>query len=169
MKKIIFSLLVISGLVACESKTSKSDSPIPANAFGYTIDSSDNINTVKKAINAGVNSDTAVFLTIYADTAAIYDNMNKQTIHENMNMAKVFKSKGITMRLEKMIDIWETIIFKEGNRPYTDHVNVYFDASFIKGSQTVTTRINAIFAFKDGKIIREWDTYDSAPLVELFK
>ena len=169
MKKIFFSLLVITSIVACESKTEKTANSTPANAFGYAIDSTENINTVIKAINAGVSSDSAVFVSIYADTAVIYDNMNKQTIFDNMKMASLFKSKGITMKLEHINDIWETVSYKPDNRGITNYVNVYFDASFTKGTQKLTTRINAVFAFKDGKIVTEWDTYDSAPLVELLK
>ena len=35
------------------------------------------------------------FVSIYADSAVVYDNMNKQTIFDNMKMAAFFKSKGI--------------------------------------------------------------------------
>ncbi len=169
MKKILFALLVISGLVACQSKTENTANTVPADAFGYTLHNSENINTVKKAIDAGTISDTAVFVKIYSDTAIIYDNMTKQTIYENMKMVSLLKSKGITLKLEKINDIWETISMKPDSRAFSDYVNSYFDASFIKGDQKITTRVNAVFALKDGKIVREWDTYDSAPLVELLK
>ena len=169
MKKMIFSLLVISGFIACQPKTENTVNSVPTNAFGYTIDSSENISTVVKAINAGVNFDTTMFRSIYSDTATIYDNMNKQTVSENMNMASVFKSKGITMKLEKINDIWETVSFKPDYRGITNYVNVYFNVSFIKGDQQSNVRINAVFAFKDGKIVHEWDTYDSAPVAEMFK
>lgn len=169
MKKIIFSLFIITFIVACQPKVENTASPIPAEAFGYTLNSSENINTVKKALDAGVASDSAVFVQIYADSAAIYDNMNKQTIFDNMKMAALFKSKGITMKLEKINDIWETVSFKPDSRQFTDYVNVYFDASFTKGTQKNTIRVNAVFGFKDGKIVTEWDTYDSAPILELMK
>jgi hypothetical protein len=169
MKKIILSLIVMTSLVACESKTEKTANAVPVDAFGYTLGSSENINTAKKAIDAGVASDSAVFVSIYADSAAVYDNMNKQTIFENMKLANFFRSKGITMKLEKINQIWETVDFKPDERGISNYVNVYFDASFTKGTQKMVTRINAVFAFKNGKIVTEWDTYDSAPILELIK
>ena len=176
MKKVFLSAVIVSALFACGTKTennatasSTASTTVPAEAFGYTLNSSENINTAKKAINAGANLDTTTLKSVYADTAEIYDNMNKQTIFDNMKMASMFKSKGITLKIEKIGDIWETVSFKEDGRPFTNYVNVYFDASFIKGTQKSTVRINAVFAFKDGKIVREWDTYDSAPVVEMLK
>ena len=169
MKKIVGALLVVISIAACQSKTEQTANTVPSEAFGYTLNNSENINTVKKAIDAGIASDSAVFVSIYADSAAIYDNMTKQTIFDNMKMASALRSKGITMKLEKINDIWETISFKADNRDYSDYVNVYFDASFIKGTQKLTTRINAVFAFKNGKIVTEWDTYDSAPMAALLK
>ena len=169
MKKIVGALLVVMSITACQSKTEQTGNTVPSEAFGYTLNNSENINSVKKAIDAGIASDSAVFVSLYADSAAIYDNMTKQTVSENMKMASALRSQGITMKLEKINDIWETISFKADNRAFTDYVNVYFDASFIKGTQKSTVRINAVFAFKDGKIVKEWDTYDSAPVVEMFK
>lgn len=169
MKKMIFSLLVITGFIACQPKTENTVNSAPSNAFGYVIDSSENINTVVKAINAGANFDTSLFKSIYSDTAVIYDNMNKQTVSENMKMASVFKANGLTMKLEKINDIWETVNYQPDDRGLTNYVNVYFNVNFIKGSQQSNIRVNAVFAFKDGKIVREWDTYDSAPVAEMFK
>ena len=176
MKKVLFSAVIVSALFACGTKTestatstASATASVPAEAFGYTLNSSENINTVKKAINAGTNFDTTTFKTLYSDTATIYDNRTKQTVVDNMKMASVFKSKGVTMKVESIGDIWETISFKPDSRDFTDYVNVYFDASFIKGTQKSTVRVNAVFALKDGKIVREWDTYDSAPVMEMLK
>ena len=176
MKKVLFGAMIASTLFACgtntentASSTTSNTPAIPAEAFGYTLNSSENINTVKKAIQAGANLDTTFFRSIYADTATIYDNRNKQTIFDNMKMASVFKTKGVTMKIDKFNDIWETIIIKEDERSFKDYVNVFFDATFTKGTQNATVRINAVFAFKDAKIVSEWDTYDSAPVVEMLK
>ena len=91
MKKVIGSLLVISGFIACQPKTEKSVNSAPSNAFGYVIDSSENINTVVKAINAGANFDTSIFKSIYSDTAVIYDNMKKQLTEytEDLKQCKI--------------------------------------------------------------------------------
>jgi len=174
MKKVLLSAVVISALLACGTKTESTSSSttsttVPTEAFGYTLSSSENINTVKKALEAGANSDTATFKTLYADTATIYDNRNKLTVAETMKMADFFKSKGVTMKIESINDIWETVGFKEDERSFKHYVNVYFDATFFKGTQKSTVRINAVFAFKDGKIVREWDTYDTAPVAEFLK
>jgi hypothetical protein len=169
MKKVLLSAIIATTLFVCgtsNAQNAKSNN-YPANAVGYTLNSSENINTVKKAINAGITSDSAVFMKIYEDTAAIYDNMTKQSIFENMKMAAFFKSKGVTMKLEKINAIWETVGNKPDDIGITNYVNVYFDASLISATKKVTTRFNAVFAFKNGKIVREWDTYDSAPLMEV--
>jgi hypothetical protein len=178
MKKVLFTTIIATALFACATSGDKnstttanatSPSSYPANAVGYTLDSSENINTVKKAINAGVNSDTVVFKAIYADTAVIYDNMTKQSVADNMKLAAFFKSKGAVMSLEKINAIWETISNKPDEIGITDYVNVYFNASMTRGTKKITFRINAVFAFVNGKIVREWDTYDTAPLVEILK
>lgn len=169
MKKIIFSLFVITSLVACESKTENTANTIPTNAVGYDLDSSENINTAKKALDAGVNSDSAAFIAIYADTTVIYDNMNKQTIYDNMKMSAFFKSKGITMKLEKINAIWESVNFKADEIGVFNFVSLYADVSFTKETKKVIVRMNGVFAFKNGKIVREWDTYDSAPIMDLMK
>jgi hypothetical protein len=99
-----------------------------------------------------------------------------------------FPTKGLEVRSELEVSIWEkaslaamaqrywadnmvsvTVSFKPDSRQFTDYVNVYFDASFTKGIQKNTIRVNAVFGFKDGKIVTEWDTYDSAPILELMK
>ena len=131
MKKIIFSLFVITSLVACESKTEKTANAIPTNAVGYDLDSSENINTAKKALDAGVTSDSAAFIAIYADTTVIYDNMNKQTIYDNMKMSAFFKSQGVTMKLEKINAIWESVNFKADEIGVFNYVNLYADTYFI--------------------------------------
>jgi hypothetical protein len=178
MKKVLLSAIITTALFACGTSGDKTSTSTanpatpgnyPANAVGYTLDSSANINTVKKAINAGISSDSVAFMEIYADTTAIYDNMHKQTIFENMKMAAFFKSKGVTMSLDKINAIWETVSNKPDDIGITNYVNVYFDASLTSATKKVTTRFNAVFAFKNGKIVREWDTYDSAPLMEVLK
>ena len=84
MKKIVGALLVVISIAACQSKTEQTANTVPSEADGYTLSNSENINTVKKAIDAGIASDSAVFVSIYADSAAIYDNMTKQTIFDNI-------------------------------------------------------------------------------------
>ena len=71
------------------------------------------------------------------------------------------------MKLEKINAILETVGNKPDDIGITNYVNVYFDASLISATKKVTTRFNVVFAFKNGKIVREWDTYDSAPLMEV--
>ena len=44
-----------------------------------------------------------------------------------------------------------------------------YEASLTKETKKVIVRINGVFAFKNGKIVREWDTYDTAPFMELLK
>lgn len=170
MKKMILSLLVITSMIACESKTEKiATSAIPSNAGGYDLDSSENINIAKKAIEAGISADSVTFTSIYADTATIFDNKNKQTIFESLKMAPFFKSKGVIMKLENINVIWESVNFKADDLGVTNYVHAYLDASLTKGTKKVIVGINAVFAFKNGKIVREWDTYDTAPFMELLK
>jgi len=169
MKKTLLSLIVITSLIACETKTNTATNSYPANAAGYNLDSSDNIVTTKKAIEAGLISDTATAKLCYEDTATVYDNQNKQTIAESMQVANTFKAKGVTFKLENINAIWEGVKNTEDELGVKNYVSVYFTASISKGDKKVVVGFNAIFAFKNGKIIREWDTYDTAPIMELLK
>ena len=169
MKKLFLSVLVITSLIACETKTNTTSNNYPANAVGYNIDSSENIITTKKAIDAGLISDTATAKLCYADSAIVYDNQNKQTIAESMQVANFLKSKGVVIKLGNINAIWESVKNKEDDLGVKNYVSVYFDASVIKGDKKVKVGFNAIFAFKDGKIIREWDTYDTSPIMGLLK
>ena len=169
MKKILCSLMVITSLIACETKTNTAANNFPVNATGYNLDSSDNIVAVKKAIDAGMHSDTAEAKLVYADTATVYDNKTKQTLAENMQMSNFFKTKGATIKVDKINFIWESVNNKEDSNGVKNFVFVYMDASVTKGDKKVVVGINAVFAFKNGKIVTEWDTYDSAPIMDLIK
>jgi len=172
MKKLLLCFLVSASLIACtnqETKTNKATNSYPANAVGYNLDSSENIVTTKRAIEAGLISDTATAKFCYEDTATVYDNQNKQTIAESMQVANTFKAKGVTFKLEKINAIWENVLNIEDDLGVKNYVSVYFTASIYKADKKVVIGFNAIFAFKNGKIIREWDTYDTAPILELLK
>jgi predicted ester cyclase len=48
-------------------------------------------------------------------------------------------------------------------------VFTYYDATFSRGGKSVVINYNMIFAIKDGKVVEEWDIYDSAPIMNLLK
>ena len=169
MKKVIFTALVATTLFACQSKTEKSGVTYPANATAYSVKASDNIETVKKALTAGLSSDSATTKLLYADSAVIYDNNTKQTLSENMKLAGILKSQGVTIKLESIDEIWEGIPNKPAKNGATSFVHVYMTTSFTKAGKKVDCFMNALFSFKDGKIIEEWGIYDASEIVELVK
>lgn len=170
MKKLMASFALVTTLFACQSKTeTAATSNYPSNATGYNIDSSANIETVKKALTAGLSYDTATTKTLYVDTATVWDNKTKQTLAQNMQIAGFFKSKGAVIKLERIENIWESVRNKQDVDGSQSYVHVYMTVSVTRGDKKIEAIMNAVFAFNNGKIIQEWDLYDTSEIMELLK
>ena len=172
MKKLLLSFLVLTSMIACttkESKTENSSNNYPANASGYNLDNSDHINIAMNATKAGISFDTTTLRTFYSDNAEIVDNKITQSLNEYIkSWSQVFGS-GVTVKLDSIPVIWESVRNKEDKMGIKNYVHGYVFATATRGGKKVGFISNFVYAFKDGKIVKEWDTYDSAPIVELLK
>jgi hypothetical protein len=110
------------------------------------------------------------FKSNFAPGAILHDNMNDQTIDENVKMLEGLKTKGITVVLDEKPLIWEAINDKPDEKTgITNYVICYYEVTFARNGKSAKINYNMIFAMKDGKVQEEWDTYDSAPIAELLK
>ena len=167
MKKVLLSLLVTATLLACKDQQTTSATPVP-NASGYTLDSSANIDLVKKSNAAGTSGDAATYKSTYADSAVFHDNMNKMTLSQNLEMVDQFKKAGVKFSVEYNA-LWETIGNKPDEKGVSNYVLAYLTSSFTKGDKTVKIAQFQVDAIKDGKIVEEWIIYDPTELVALLK
>jgi hypothetical protein len=172
MKKTI-ALIALTGLlfVSCkkEEKTAETAVKNP-NLIGINISKSDNIEIVKKLNVMATTYDFANFKSNFTADAILHDNMNDVTIDENIKMLETLKSKGITVKLDEKPLIWESIRDKPNEKTgISNYVISYYELTFARNGKSAKINFNMVFAMKDGKVQEEWDTYDSAPLLELLK
>ena len=172
MKKTI-SLIALVGLLFISCKKEGTASTVEAknpDQIGITVSKSANIEMVKKLTAMAENSDFPNFKANFAPKAVIHDNMNDINIDENIKMLEDIKANGMTISLSKKPLIWEIINDKADEKTgVKNYVFTYYGATFSKGDKSVVINYNMIFAIKDGKIVEEWDIYDSAPILNLLK
>lgn len=172
MKKTI-SLIAIAIMLFTSCKKEEKPSTVEAknpDQFGVMVKKSANIEMVKKLIAMAEKSDFANFKTNFAPNAVIHDNMNDITIDENIKMLEDFKANGMTISLSKDPLIWENINDEPNKKTgIKNYVFTYYDATFSKGGKSVVINYNMIFGIKDGKVVVEWDIYDTAPIMGLLK
>ena len=172
MKKTI-SLIEIAVILFTSCKKEDSASTVETknpDQFGVMVKKSANIEMVKKLVAMAENSDFTNFKANFATDAVIHDNMNDITIDENIKMLEEFKANGVTISLSKDPLIWENINDEPNKKTgVKNFVFTYYDATFSKGGKSVVINYNMIFGIKDGKVVVEWDIYDSAPIMDLLK
>ena len=170
MKKIIYGLAIATTLFACQSKTeSTATSDVPANALGYNLDSTENTAKVQEMISQLNGMDTAKYRSFYAADAIFHDNLDSTTLDQNISMFNSFKANGISIKVTSVGPIWELVNKKASPTGVTNYVISYQYADFSKGDKTVKVVMNSVDAFKDGKIVEEWNTYDTRKIAELMK
>jgi hypothetical protein len=170
MKNFILTCLIGSSIIACSPTTNKTSSAeYPSNASGYNLDSSSNIDLVKKMHKTFENMDSVNYRSCYSDSAKFHDNDNKQTLSENLANFNLYKTKGITVKIEKLDPIWEIVNKKASADGITNYVESYVRLTFARGDKKATIIMNIVNSVKDGKIIEEWDTYDTKQMMEILK
>ena len=171
MKKSI-ALIALTGLLFISCK--KEETAVPAaakiaNQVGVNIDKSANIDLVKKLVTEASKFDLVAFRSNFADTAILHDNKKEMTIDENVKLLASLKAKGMSFDPGKDPLIWEIVNDKPDEKTgVSNYVITYFDATFSRGGKSVSIIYNMNFAIKDGKVQEEWDTYDSAEIMQLF-
>lgn len=86
MKKLT-SFIVIATIVfaSCESKKEATTAPEAPKGTGYTLDSSANIDMVKKLNIAFPSGDSATAYACYNDTAKVHDNLQTMSVKDNFH------------------------------------------------------------------------------------
>lgn len=169
MKKLLMGLIVTASLVACkdQKQTSTASAALP-NTSGYTLDSSANIDLIKKSNAAGSTGDVTTYKSTYSDSAVFHDNLNKLSLSQNLDMLEQFKKAGLTFTMEYGA-LWETVNNKPDEKGVSNYVLGYLTSTFKKGDKTVKVAQFQVDAVKDGKIVEEWIIYDPTEIMALMK
>lgn len=168
MKKFILSYFLVSSIIACSPNTESTSTPYyPAEAVGYNIDSSANIELVKKMVLAFESMDSATYRSYYAETAKFHDNGKDMSLDQNLGNFAYFKSNGVTIKTEKVDPIWEAVNKKASEDGITNYVISFQHLIIKKGDKEVKVIMNVVNGMKDGKIVEEWGLYDSKPIFDL--
>ncbi len=168
MKKVILSCLVASAIFACSPKSeSTSAAAYPAEAVGYNVDSSTNIELVKKMVLAFEAMDSTTYRACYAESAKFHDNGKDMTLDQNLGNFAYFKSNGVTIKTEKVDPIWEVVNKEAAADGVTNYVISFQHLIIKKGDKEVKVIMNVVNGMKDGKIVEEWGLYDSKPIFDL--
>lgn len=168
MKKFILSCFVVSAIFACSPTTEKTSTPdYPADAIGYNIDSSANIDLVKKMITAFEAGDSVTYRSCYADTAKFHDNGTDMTLDQNVGNFSLFKSNGLTFKVVQVDPIWEIVNKEAAPNGVTNYVMSFQTMVFKKGDKEAKIIMSVVNGMKDGKIVEEWGLYDTKQLMDL--
>ena len=171
MKKLLLCILVSASLIACKNQETKEiNNAANPNQDGITISKSTNIDIVKE-----INEDLAAFdfaklRSHYTDSSNVHDNLIIQQIDTNLATFIPMKNAGIKFSIEGEPLVFEII----NNKPdsitgYTNYVDTYYTFSVNKGNVKKIFKLNQVFAMKDGKVLEEWDVYDTSPIIEMMK
>jgi|LakMenE01Jun11ns_1017448.scaffolds.fasta_scaffold9580149_2 hypothetical protein len=168
MKKFILACLVVSTIIACSPKTETASTfAAPKDLTSYNLDSSANIDIVKKMVVAFEVMDSATYRSLYADSVKFHDNVNDMTLDQNVTVFNYFKSNGITVKVEKVDPIWEIVNKVASPNGVTNYVMSFHHNIFKKGDKEVKVIVNVVNGMKDGKIVEEWNIYDTKPMMDL--
>jgi hypothetical protein len=168
MKKFILSCFVASAIFACSPTTEKTSTfAAPANLTSYNLDSSANIDLVKKMITAFEAGDSVTYRSCYADTAKFHDNGNDMTLDQNVSNFSFFNANGLTFKVVQVDPIWEIVNKEADKNGVTNYVMSFQTMVFKKGEKEVKLIMSVVNGMKDGKIVEEWGLYDTKPLMDL--
>jgi predicted ester cyclase len=157
-------------LIACQSKTETAgNANYPENAAGYNLDSTANTETVINTIKAMQAWDTAKYRSYYANDAKFHDNLDSMSLDQNVQMISTFKEHGVSVKIISTSPNWEVVNKVASPDGVTNYVVSYITVEFIKGDKSVKVLMNTVDAFKDGKIVEEWNTYDASKMYDLLK
>ena len=79
------------------------------------------------------------------------------------------KAKGITMKLDKIVDIKEMVYDIPGNPEASHYVSAYTWFTFTRGDKSAKVIIHSVDKIKDGKQIAEFLRYDTKNINEIMK
>jgi len=170
MKKILFGAVIVMSVFACKTENKEVSNTSNPNQDGITINKSSNIDVVKEINEDLVIYDLAKLRSHYSDSAKVHDNQNIQLIDTNLATFIPLKNVGVKFSIVGKPLIFEIVNSKPDSvTGYTNYVDTYYTIGISRGNVKKSFILNQVFAIKDGKILEEWDTYDTAPMMELMK
>lgn len=140
---------------------------VPADINSYNLDSSANIDLVKKMVVAFEAGDSVTYRSCYADSAKFHDNGKDTDLDQNVTLFNFFKSNGITVKVEKVDPILEIVNKEASPNGVTNYVMSFQQTIYKKGDKEVKVIVSVVNGMKDGKIVEEWDIYDTKPMLDL--
>lgn len=163
MKKIIVLVLASSIVFACsKSETKKEDTSA---TDGYNVLKSDNIELVKKFNEASLAYDSVKVLSMYSSPQdTVHNNIDKITAAESVKGMVPFKAKNIKMTIKNYGALWEVINPTPNAKGQKNFVIAYIVMNISNGKENKDILFHQTCAIKDGKIVEEWDIYDSKAL-----
>ena len=170
MKKVLFGAVIVMTVFACKTENKEVSNTSNSNQDGITINKSSNIDVVKEINEDLVIYDLAKLRSHYSDSAKVHDNQNIQLIDTNLATFIPLKNAGVKFSIVGKPLIFEIVNSKPDSvTGYTNYVDTYYTIGISRGNVKKSFILNQVFAVKDGKILEEWDTYDTAPMMELMK
>jgi hypothetical protein len=168
MKKFILACLVVSTIIACSPKTETASTfAAPKDVSSYNLDSSANIDLVKKMMTAFEAGDSVTYRSCYADTAKFHDNQLEMTLDQNVGNFSYIKSNGLTFKVLSIAPIWEIVNKEAAADGITNYVMSFVTIVYTKGDKEAQVTSSMVTGMKDGKIVQEWDLYDTKLLMDL--
>jgi hypothetical protein len=167
MKKMLLSTVIALSLFACKSETKETTNAANPDQDGITISKSANIDIVKEINEDLVAFDFVKLRSHYTDSTKVHDNLNIQQIDTNLAMFTPMKNAGLKFSIEGKPLVFEIVNAKADEKGITNFVDTYYTLGVNKGGVKKLCILNQVFAMKDGKVMEEWDTYDTAPNMEM--
>ena len=162
MKQTIFIAATLLVMAGCKNEVAKE---APKRGGGYTEVETENVKLAKALNDASVRFDTAAMRTFYSSGSdTIHNNLEDMTLDQNLLMIADLQKQGYTMNIEKYSAIWETINHKPNDKGVSNFVLSYNTLNVSKSGMTRKILFHQVFGMKDGKIVEEWDVYDTKPL-----
>ncbi|RXK46534.1 hypothetical protein [Aquirufa rosea] len=172
MKNVLLLILVSGMVIACgtQEKASISEAKKDANQNGYTVAKSSNIDLVKKFNELAIQYDTAAISAMYSSRQdTIHDNLTNMTVSENLQSISKLKAANIKISIKNYGALWETINDEASPKGVKNYVIAYILMNLNNGKQNRDIIMNQVCAIKDGKIVEEWDIYDTKAIEEFLK
>lgn len=172
MKNIIICATAITWLISCTSTpppVEKQEAP-PKKGNGYTDVETENVKMVLRLNEAAMQNDTTALRGFYtSNTDTIHNNLEDITIDQNVQMLAQLQKMGITATISPNPVIWETVNDKPNAKGQTNFVIAYLNVTLHRSKKSEKVLFNQVCAIKNGKVVEEWDVYDTKPFDMIMK
>ena len=169
MKNTLIILFLAATLWSCDSQTKETAGPSNPEQFGYILIKSANIDVVKEIMVNLTNYDLAKIRSHYTDSSMVHDNLIIQQIDTNLATFTPMKKLGVKYAIERTPVLFEMIEKPNAKTGYTNYVYTHYLLSVTLNGKKYLSKLNQVFAMKDGVVLEEWDVYDTAPFIEMMK